>query len=310
MDSFINFGIVIIFLVALFKSTQAVYRKIIWHRRKTPEVQLAQYFKENNSPVGELNDEQLDSLFWTLCNESINEISCTLTHSKDNFDPLIYRVFDLNLKRKNWLSSNTDASVSHTLNGFEFFVPGLARHSLGSKNPESVDVVFYGSIAVFVGIEHEYSIFDEKEASTHSATNLTVKQTVIETSYEALADSGEFDIIPGNGGRMIRAIYGDRMAVFRDDAIVTAYSSIIAGAGIFSAIFALLGAVSLLKLPYDSYLLRLEFLNHFFLKLSFLNHFLIFFSLFWGGAVTLFSVREFLKPRKGTVLTCPNHPLW
>ncbi|SFM76331.1 hypothetical protein [Marinobacter zhejiangensis] len=279
-------------LYVFFKAGQAIYQQVIWRRSRTSQRNAATEFKANNVPVSRLEAKNITSLARVLWNESLNGAVTNEVFHKEDIDPQVYRVFDFDITKKNWLSSNTAVSVSNTLNGFEFFIPSMARRWLYNTKPESIDIVFYKDIAILVGAANELDLFRERKARVALVPGLRARQTTLETWYEAPASCADFDVTPINGRGLIRAIEGDTMVLFVNGDQVDVHLFVIGSIGIFSGICALFGAAIVMDTSLPSFLSRL----------SFLENFLILLPVFWAILLALFHSRQHFKFQHKTII--------
>lgn len=287
MNTIISWGTFIIFMVAVFKAGQSIYNQFIWSRDRKSQLKAAAQFKKDNEPISQLADKELTSLARVFWKESLNGAVTNEAFHEYDINPQVYRLFDFDIARKDWLFSNSAASVSNTLNGFEFFIPGVVRRWLNHNEPESIDIVFYKDVAIFVGAANEVDLFEESQTSLIGVPGVEIRQTGIETWYEAPAHCADFDAPLVNGGQLIRAIDGERMVLFKDESHVNGHLLIISGAAFFSLAAAVFGAAILHDTGQPQFLPRF----------SFSESFLILLPVFWVGGVVAFNTRQRLKFR-------------
>lgn len=223
-----------------------------------------------------------------ICNQFIwsrdrkSQLKAAAQFKKDN-EP-VYQLADNDLK------SLARVFWKESLNGFEFFIPGVVRQWLYHNKPESIDIVFYQDVAIFVGSANAVDLFEESQTSLFSIPDLKVSQTAIEMWHEAPADCADFDAPLVNGGRLIRAIDGERMVLFKDENPVNGHLFIIGASAFFSLAAALFGTAILLELGPIAWSSSISFSMSFPILLCF----------FWVSGVIVFNTRQRLKFKRET----------
>ncbi|MBR9872202.1 MAG: hypothetical protein GYB26_13790 [Gammaproteobacteria bacterium] len=269
-------------IFVFFGAARAIYRQLVWRLNRRYQNSAAEAFKSNNEPVCRINEEKRRSLARVLWRESINGAVSKEPFDSEDVGYQVYRVANPEIAEKDWRFSNSAASVVNKLNGFEFFVPGMARRWLLETKPQSLDIVFYKNIAVLVGSGNEFDLFREERAGVLRVPGLQARQNAIETWYEAPATCATFTVPPINGGGLVRAIRGDTMVLFSNWNSADTYMLVIGVAGIFSTVLGIFVAAFVMD----------AFESRYFFTSSFFETFLTLLPVLWGVLVSGFLIRE------------------